>query len=252
MKRFARDALYYLKKIPNLIWPFTCPMCMQVVEQNFLFCPSCWSNLSFIHPPLCIQCGLPMPYSGIDQCETCTLNTNQIKQHRSVFIYNYHIRRMVLGLKYGHQYRLSQYMGQLMAQSGRNMLEHADFLMPVPLHWTRFLKRGFNQAELLAFATLKHFQNTTPKTHLSLRNDLRRIHRTAHQGQKKREQRAKNVHNVFHLPHNTQHIFKNKHIVLIDDVRASGATLNACAACLINYGAERVDALTFAASDHYF
>ncbi len=116
--------------------------------------------------------------------------------------------------------------------------EHA-VLVPVPLHRTRLLERGFNQAEILAVAL-------SGRLHLPIRTDmLCRTKKTAPQvGMKKREARIKNMTAVFAVRSGID--LKNAHVVLFDDVCTTGATLRSAAGALKRSGAVSVWAVTMA------
>ncbi len=102
----------------------------------------------------------------------------------------------------------------------RSVLRHLafDYLVPIPLHWTRYAWRGYNQANEIAKAISK--QRGKPIRHL-----LWRIRRTSFQSYFKGDDRIENVKNVFELKSVNLSLYKNKHIVLVDDVMTSGATL---------------------------
>ena len=115
-----------------------------------------------------------------------------------------------------------------------------DAVVPVPLHWMRRFWRGFNQADLLA----KSFCQAQGLKYAPL--ILKRIRHTPSQGMKKRKQRQENVKHAFQLSDAHKKSIQGKHILLVDDVLTTGATLNACAAELLKGGAKRVSAVTLA------
>ncbi len=109
-------------------------------------------------------------------------------------------------------------------------------LIPIPLHWSRKLWRGFNQAEKLARSLQKQF----PMMNLS--TDLKRVQRTRQQAKLQRNDRLINVEQAFRwMGENVP-----QKILLIDDVVASGSTLNAAAKSLKQVGAKNVTGLVFA------
>jgi ComF family protein len=124
-----------------------------------------------------------------------------------------------------------------MREAGAALLEDADCVVPVPLHPWRRLRRGFNQAADLARALDR------PVVHA-----LWRSRWTPPQMALPARSRRANVHNAFMLSPWTSPI-DDRIVVLIDDVRTTGATLDACAKVLKAAGAREVRALTVATVD---
>ena len=120
------------------------------------------------------------------------------------------------------------------AFQGSSFHDDIDMLVPVPLHWTRRLRRGYNQSHLLAR------QLTHPTARII--TDLVRIRRTKTQPTAVTPAaRAKNVKGAFAV--RPDHRFAGRRICLIDDIKTSGATLNECAKTLKQAGADEVYAL---------
>ena len=109
-------------------------------------------------------------------------------------------------------------------------------IIPIPLHWTRKMWRGFNQAGKLAIA----LQKQLPHTKISL--DLRRVQRTQQQSKLKRKDRLSNVTHAFQW----QGEQAPKQVLLVDDVVASGSTMDAAAAELKRAGVQNVVGVVFA------
>lgn len=120
-----------------------------------------------------------------------------------------------------------------MARSGAEVLDGADALVPVPLHWIRQYRRGFNQAEELARGV-----------GLPVVDALRRSRRTVTQTDLPEGQRLANVSGAFRLRRGVT--ICGQVLVLVDDVSTTGATLDACARVLLAGGAAEVRALTAA------
>ncbi len=95
-----------------------------------------------------------------------------------------------------------------------------DYLVPVPLHWTRFARRGYNQAQEIA-------QILAQKSGKKVAHLLKRTQRTVQQSKLEQEKRQKNVKGAFALSVNNKKDFYKKHIVLVDDLMTTGATLQA-------------------------
>jgi ComF family protein len=147
---------------------------------------------------------------------------------------------MVQGLKFRSRTELAPWMAGWMMRAGRESLADADVLVPVPLHRRRFFSRGFNQSAELARAV-------SVKTGISFEPGLvvRRKHTQQQVGLKAKE-RAANVRGAFQVPADAVDKVRGRHIVLIDDVYTTGATVSAVSRMLMRKGAASVDVLTFA------
>jgi len=159
---------------------------------------------------------------------------------RAVVRYEDVARDLVHRLKYGDRLDLATSMGRWMARAGRELLEDADALVPVPLHWRRLWGRRFNQAAALAKAAAS--QSGVPV----LTGILRRIRATPQQVGLSRSARADNVQGAFAVTQDGKAAVHGKRLVLVDDVLTSGATVDACARTLLRAGARNVDVLVFA------
>jgi ComF family protein len=121
-----------------------------------------------------------------------------------------------------------------MRERGRDVLDGADLVVPVPLHPSRRRARGFNQADDLA----RHLG-------LPVVSVLRRVRATVAQADLPAARRHGNVRNAFALGARAG-LLHGARVVLVDDVSTTGATLNACAGVLKAGGAAEVRALTAA------
>jgi ComF family protein len=147
------------------------------------------------------------------------------------------LRDIIHAYKYEGRRSLAPPLGRLMRDAGSVLLDSADCVIPVPLHPCRRLTRGFNQAADLARAL------DCPVVHA-----LWRARWTPSQMALPARSRRTNVHNAFMLSPWTSPI-DDCVVVLIDDVRTTGATLNACAKVLKSAGVREVRALTAAIAD---
>jgi ComF family protein len=115
-----------------------------------------------------------------------------------------------------------------------------DLILPVPLHLFRHIKRGYNQSSLLAH----HLSGQTGiKTSDTI---LRRVKPTPSQGGLSPVERANNVNDAFAIADGKASELKDRHIILVDDVRTTGATLESCAGVLKQAGASEITGLTIA------
>jgi ComF family protein len=221
-------------------------------------CGRCWSAIVPITPPCCRTCGEPLKtwrlppdhlrqgYGGQeggshviggtdedeDRCLRCQQTEPVIALARSVGSYEGAMREIVHALKYDRRPSLARHLARRMRSAGADVLAGADIVVPVPLHRSRQRERGFNQARQLA----RHLG-------LPVAGALVRTRKTAAQADLPASKRQANVRGAFVA---RRALVEGLRIVLVDDVSTTGATLNACAAALLDAGAKEVRALTAA------
>jgi len=234
-----------LKMVDSVIPP-RCLKCGDIVEAQGELCSSCWKCITFISYPLCDQCGHPIevdPGSKI-QCGACLENPPHFEHARAVFAYDEGSKPIILRYKHGDATYMTPTLSQWMRRAGSSLIGNADFIVPVPLHVFRLLKRQYNQAALLA----KEISACEDVDHYP--NLLKRKRSTPSQGGFNKEGREKNVKDAFVVRAKYGNLIKGKRALLIDDVFTSGATVNECAKSLINAGVRVVDVLTISRVVH--
>ncbi len=225
-----------LESFNHLLWPNVCINCRQhISKSNQCLCQNCWNEL------LTSACGDYCPRCGRDASKYAILNgTCPDCQGKQFFfdqisragIYNRTLREMVLAFKFSGRTELKTALGFLLnsALETMSLTNEIDFFVPVPLHFSRRLTRGYNQAHLLA-KSLKH--------PAKINTDLVRMRRTRSQPTMATPaSRAANVAGAFAVRRG--HKFKDRNICLVDDIKTSGATANECAKTLKQAGAEKV------------
>jgi ComF family protein len=153
------------------------------------------------------------------------------------YLYDGVVRNLIHGLKYDSLTKLAPYIAELIYHEHKN-LSNYDYIVPVPLHRIKKKERGFNQSELIT-KFLCIYSGCRYHTNL-----VKRIRYTETQTLKSHNERMKNLNLAFSL--NEKADFKNKKILLIDDVITTGSTINMIAQLLKNKGCKKVDALCFA------
>jgi ComF family protein len=240
-KRAADVTRAALRWALDLALPRLCAVCREPVEGQGL-CPACWSKLSFITRPYCERLGIPFVYDpgpGILSMEAIA-DPPAYRRARAAVRFDETSRALVHALKYGDRLDLAPMMGRWLGQAGRELLQDADALVPVPLHWRRRWARRFNQSAMLAAAV-------SAASGVPIADGaLKRVKFTAQQVGLSRSERATNVQGAFRVPPEGKAQVTGRRLVLVDDVLTSGATVEGCAKALLRAGASNVDVLVFA------
>jgi ComF family protein len=235
----AVDALLAITLAPR------CAACASALDEpsRGCVCADCWGAVRLLGRPLCPSCGDPLSASAgepSDRCALCRHRAGVVDGGRAAGEYEGALRRIVHAFKYDGHRSLAAPLGMLMRRAGAELLDDAHLVVPVPLHpWRRFT-RGFNQAADLAA------QLRVPMLHA-----LRRTRATATQAGLTAAARRRNVRRAFQvspllLPRAREALLTDRVLVLVDDVRTTGATLDACARVLKDAGAREVRVLTAA------
>src|SRR3981081_3680168 len=111
-------------------------------------CAECWAKLSFIAQPFCPRLGIPFVYDPGPELLSMDASANPpaYQRARAAVRYDDVARTLVHALKYQDRTDLAPAMGRWMARAGQELLEEADVLVPVPLHWRRGWSRRYNQS----------------------------------------------------------------------------------------------------------
>ncbi len=167
-----------------------CPVCRENSSSSFGACSSCQNSMF-------------QPYIAKDL----------------IYLGDYsgRLEQAVKALKFKHSHRLSKLFARELAKAIKKAGWQADIICPVPLHWSRYLERGYNQSALLAKDLAKNLDIEFSKL-------LIRAKKTKQQAKLNRLERKTNLKNAFQLKNVD---IENKNIILLDDVITSGATISA-------------------------
>lgn len=215
--------------------PSACLSCRTVLsfEENHL-CESCNEKLEFLKEPFCILCGDPFSNSFIDShhCQNCLKNSPPFEVARSMFLFEETLSKMIYSFKYHGSEAILPWFREVFAEwiSQNNLANDFDWIVPVPLHPFRLIRRGYNQSLLLSKEIGKIL-----KVQIDYENLIRKNYEKP-QSLKSREKRKREIRNVFVLKN--EKVFKNKKILLVDDVYTTGSTAKECSRVLKKGGAE--------------
>lgn len=218
-----------LDRLIGIVAPYDCLSCG---VEGRLLCAGCRAQL---HPavPCCYRCRLPASESNT--CENCRA-TSPLRQVLAVTTYEKVAKDLVWRLKFAHAQGAAREIAAMMQQQLTGAQEIKYLIVPVPTATTRVRQRGYDQARLLA-RELAHVSRI-PCVDLLIRQSQ------AHQVGASRQQRQQQLTGAFRIA--KPRFARKAHILLIDDVVTTGATLEAAARCLQAAGAASISALVFA------
>ena len=229
-----------LAHVLDMALPPRCLSCQEPMAPPGGLCPDCWLAVHFLAEPLCQCCGAPLAQAQTEPCGHCLPGHSPLSRTRAAMLYDDGSRDLVLHLKHADALAGVPVMARWLQRAGAELLGDADFLIPVPLHWRRLLKRRYNQSAELgrALARLSAVK--------ALPDGLLRTRSTPSQGGLSRHHREANVWDAFAVKDRYRERINGANIVLVDDVLTTGATLEACASVLLDAGAAWVDAVVLA------
>jgi len=215
-----------------------CDIAMDDGEPG-LVCGRCWNRLEWLPAPQCQRCGHPLRDAT---CGWCALIPPYVRCVRSVcWTHTGTGSSIIHALKYGGWHAIATGMAQRMARLGwpRDVVDERTAVIAVPLAESRRRERGFNQSACLAAALAARWDCA------SLDDALERTRATTTQTRLTPEERLANVSGAFRTRDARRQAIRGAHVVLVDDVVTTAATLNACAAALMAGGARIVSYVTF-------
>ena len=225
-----------LQHLFNLFYPDTCVCCDQyLLDQEKIICIECRLDLPFIETG-------NSTYNPLIE----TLKGKVFVEEGTSFLYYYpegKVKKLIHQLKYKNNQKVGIFLGEwlglkLLKTKAYNSI---DYIIPVPLHKDKLRLRGYNQ--LTKFGeTLSSILNIEYLEGVLIRNTMAKT-----QTLKKRLDRFKSLVNNFSLIN--ADLLKNKHVLLIDDVVTTGATLEACCNELLKVEGMKISIVTIALTE---
>lgn len=233
----------FLACLIDLLLPPRCISCGKILTGDTGLCPECFNEMNFISRPYCRKCGHPLeevPSGEKSLCPSCLRKVRTpFRLSRSALRYDEASKKMILAFKFMDRTENSVVFARWLKAAGADIFkEGVDLIVPIPLHFTRLLKRRYNQSALLAGELGKL---TGVRVDY---NSVIRHKRTRPQVEFSGHARIRNVKDAFRVRRPER--IKGRRIVLIDDVMTTGSTLKECALALKKAGARSVDTLTLA------
>jgi len=220
--------------------PRRCALC-GARAAGIELCAGCLEDMPWL-AHCCPGCAIPQRQKGI--CAPCRATQFPSVLMLAALAYEYPVDRLIAALKYRNRQALAPLLGELLAirvLTANVAIPWPTLVLPVPLHSARYRQRGFNQSELIAEALVAEL-NLAAGSESALtmeRNYLQRVRTTRAQKTLGRRQRLENLAGAFCVSGPVA----GRHVVLVDDVITTGATVTACCKALLDAGACEVSVL---------
>lgn len=255
LSRFA-DSLLDLVFPPGLY----CRCCGKIIDdtRTYRLCDDCMDSVKWISGRTCVKCGKHLSESNPgDECFSCRSYEHRFDRGYTCTEYGTCERAMVFALKYDGKTYLAETIGEIMADrmlaefGSDELCDMYDLVLPVPVHRSKKLIRGFNHAALIASAFAR-------RTGLKSSDKILERARVTHVMKSlKPDERRENIRGSFRVVPGRESLIQEKRVLLVDDIYTTGATVDEIARILnepwkdpsgaLHPGAARADVLTFAA-----
>lgn len=203
------------------------PVCAGCGRLGTILCDSCIASLVPMDTEICPRCGRALTGQKATPrkaCAACFSDPPLLQQARAPFLYVEPLSRLIHRLKYDRYFALAKPLALLMAGLWPMWEQTPDLILPVPLHARRQRQRGFNQSALLGKYLAQELRLDFQE------KSLRRHRHTEPQIKLGPDERRRNVAGAFEADSAR---VADRHIVLIDDVYTTGATMDAAAEALL-------------------
>lgn len=233
----------WLDLLFGLLLPAPCLSCgtpLPAGRTPLGLCAACRGKLCRLRPAACAICARPLGISEAPpgwRCSACREHPPAFDRLLGLWSYEPPLDTVILALKFRRLEYLAEHLAEALAHELGTDLRACHLVVPVPLHWHRGLARGYNQAERIA-------RRLAGLTELPLVSALARRRATPAQSRLGRPARLANLRGAFRVRRPAA--VRGRHILLVDDVATTGATLDAAAAALKLAGATCVTALVAA------
>ncbi len=208
------------------------------MPRGNLACPSCKDKLKILVDPRCKKCSKQVDFEEQELCFDCEKKVHQYSYGISLWEYDKVMKKSISEFKYkGRREYLDYYLEEFIKYCGNEILIISpDVLVPIPIHKSKLIDRGYNQAEILSKGIGEKLGIPT------LSNLLLRDKKTLPQKQLNDKERFKNLQKAFSFNYDVLDKLERplKKVMLIDDIYTTGSTIEACTRILLSNGIKEV------------
>ena len=240
----APAARHAARRALDFCYPGVCANCEVSSDGGAVLCGDCIQKLGALaHAAFCDRCAMPLASNGAP-CPYCFGNgVRPFERIIRLGVFEDPLKHLIHLAKYHRRWPLCELLADRLIDTERTkgLLTETDILVPVPLHLRRHITRGYNQADVIARRIGKVCR--IPVLHAA-----RRVRNTETQTHLSQAQRLANVRGAFALKRGARRLF-GKHVVLIDDVMTTAATLRELARTLKHVAPASLSVLVLAIAD---
>ena len=231
-----------LSNVIDYILPYRCASCSELTDGKHGICSQCFQKLNFITLPYCNICGFPFEFAieGQFSCAKCIVSPPKYDMSRSLFKFDQKSKNLVHAFKYSDQTNNAKMFAKLLLARYQKEIQNVNLVVPVPMYRWKRVFRNYNPAQILALeiASLMN-KPMLPDVLIKQRWTISQIGLS-------KSLRSKNLDGS--IKFGDKHNVKGKTILLVDDVKTTGATSNLCSKLLKKAGAESVKLVTISLS----
>jgi len=224
-----------LQTILDMIYPVRCPICDEIViPKSERICIPCKNKLHYIKEPRCKKCSKPIEQEEKEYCNDCEQKNFQFVKGFAIWSYNDAMKHSIAEFKYHNKKEYAKFYIREMVQIYGEMIKKLslDAIVPIPIHRSKYLERGYNQADILARGMGKEL-NLPVLSELLVRNK-----KTLPQKQLSDKERLRNLREAFGFNIKAAERFEKEisRVLLVDDIFTTGSTIEACSNVLKSNG----------------
>lgn len=232
-----------LRTILDILYPVRCPVCGDIVTpKDQRVCTACEKKLQVITEPRCMKCSKPIDRDQAEYCSDCERKEFHFDYGYSLWIYDSIMKKSISDFKYRYKKEYAIYYIETLINNYGDKIKQIDpdVIVPIPIHKSKYLDRGYNQAEILARGLGKEL-NIPVLPHLLIRNK-----KTLPQKQLDDKERLRNLKEAFVYNDNCAKDYGGKieKILLVDDIYTTGSTIEACTNILLKNQTKHVYFIT--------
>ncbi|MFI5381072.1 MAG: ComF family protein [Tepidisphaerales bacterium] len=230
--------------LSEAVYPSRCEVCSESLSDAGWLCGECAGQLGKLADhPSCPRCAAPLAMDGAP-CPFCQgKGLYPLRLVARLAIYEEPLRQLIHSMKYESRWPLAELLAERLCEQSSLMglMSHVDLVVPVPLHIRRRLSRGYNQSDVIAGIIGRRFRKPVARVISRLRATPTQTRIFA------QADRQANVKHAFGLLNEKK--VAGKHILLVDDVMTTGATLCETARCMLFARPASISAAVLAVAD---